>query len=45
MLTQVVFQWEDNTDLSASVEPAQSPTFTDPGDQAQFEADKRQIYK
>jgi len=26
-------------------EPQHSPTFTDPGDQAQFEADKRLIYK
>lgn len=43
--SQEAHHQEDTTDLSASVEPAQSPTFTDPGDQAQFEADKRQIYK
>jgi len=35
----------DTSHLAAVSEPSQSPTFTDPGDQAQFEADKRQIYK
>jgi len=36
---------EEPSDLNPAAEPAQSPTFSDPGDQAQFEADKRQIYK
>jgi len=41
-----VSQETDTSELgSVGVEPSQSPTFTDPGDQAQFEADKRQIYK
>jgi len=36
---------EEPSEVNPSAEPAQSPTFSDPGDQAQFEADKRQIYK
>jgi hypothetical protein len=36
---------EEPAELAGPADPAQSPTFTDPGDQAQFEADKRQIYK
>jgi len=35
---------EESAELPPA-DPVQSPTFTDPGDQAQFEADKRQIYK